>query len=263
MKSIFENKKAFITGSSRGIGRAVALELASHGCDILLHYRTNEEAVQKTLSDLEAKGVNVWLYQGDLCDEEQTQKLLNKIVEDHKTLDIYIANAASTSFKAISDLNSNNINKTMDLVVKSFILSVQKLTPLLKGRDSQVLTISGIDTIKYCPGHGLLAAAKAALEVLTKYLEVELASEKIHFKCINPGLVATDSTKFYMGEAFEDVCKQADLITPQEGFVTPEKLAKIIVSLLRPENNWMATNTVYADGGLSFMMPMFGHSNEK
>lgn len=254
----FKNKHAFITGSSRGIGRAMALALAEHGCHILLHYRKNEEEARRTLEEVKGKGVKSWLYRADLCDTEQTKSMLNEITKEHDSLDFYIANAASTSFKSLLDLNLNNVDLTFSLVIKNFIQCVQKLRPLLKGRDSQILTISGIDTVKYCPGHGLLAAAKSALETLTKYLSVELASDQIHTKCLNPGLVTTDSTRFYMGDAFEKICEGTNKLAPHGGFSTPEDLAQLALIFLRPETNWIATKTIHADGGLSFILPGFG-----
>lgn len=252
----FKQKQAFITGGSRGIGRAIALALAARGCDILLHFRKNREEADKTRADLEALGVKVWLYQADLCEEAETQKMFQKILSEHKHLDFFVANAASTAFKGLMDLTSTNIDKTFALVVKHFLVGVQKLKPLLAGHDGRIVTISGIDTVKYCPGHGLLAAAKSALETLSKYLSVELAGEKIHVKCLNPGLVATDSTRFYLGDNFDAICTSANQIAPQGGFALPEKIAEMVLFLLSPESDWMAAQTVYADGGLSFMLPV-------
>jgi len=255
MNDYFKGKKAFITGSSRGLGRETALALAKQGCDLLLHYRKDQEAAQKTLEEVKQLGVQGWLYQGDLCDLEQTQNFLKTLKEEHDSLDFYIANAASTSFKAISDLNPGNVSKTFNLVVQSFIATVQELIPLLRGRSSHIMAISGIDTVQYCPGHGLLAAAKSSLETLCKYLSVELAGEKIHVKAFNPGLIATDSTRFYMGEAFDAICKQANQVAPWGGFKEPQEVADVILYLLQPESHWMATQTLHADGGLSFMLP--------
>lgn len=254
---IFKGKKAFITGSSRGIGRAIAVELARLGADILIHFNKNEDAAQSVQNELQDLGVKTWLYQANFCETEQTEALLTRVTKEHDHLDIFVANAASTAFKPIADLNVANIAKTMNLVIASFVLCVQKLKPLMAGRDAQILTISGIDTTNFCPGHGLLAAAKAALETLTKYLAVELSPDKIHAKCLNPGLVASDSTKFYLGGAFQEICDAANQIAPQKGFATPEEVAKLASLLLRPEMDWIATQTVYANGGLNFMLPGF------
>jgi enoyl-[acyl-carrier protein] reductase III len=253
----FLGKKAFITGSGRGIGRSIALALAQRGCDIIVHYRRDRAAAEEVINRVKDMGRQSWLYQADLCDITQTEKMLTQIVAEHKTLDVYVANAASTAFKNLVDLTPENIDKTFHLVVSGFILAVQKLRPALSGRDAQILTISGIDTVKYCPGHGLLAAAKSSLETLTKYLAVELASDKIHTKCFNPGLVASDSTRFYMGEAFDDVCKSANQIAPHDGFASTDQIAAIALQLLQPAMNWMTGNTFHADGGLGFMLPVF------
>lgn len=258
MQVVFKGKKAFITGSSRGIGRAIALALARLGCDILLHYRRDRAAADETLQAVKQLGVNAWLYQADLCDAVANEEMLEKIAAEHKTLDIYVANAASTVFKPLIDLTPAHCDKTFQLVVKSFVATVKRLRPLMANREARILTIAGIDTVKFCPGHGLLAAAKAALETLTHYFAVELAADGIRAKCLNPGLVASDSTRFYMGEAFEEVCRSANAVAPQGGFAKPEEVAKIALTLLHPDTDWLCGKTVYADGGLSFILPGMG-----
>jgi enoyl-[acyl-carrier protein] reductase III len=256
-RDFFQNKKAFITGSGRGIGRAIALELAKSGTDILLHYRKDKAAVLEVQNEIQKLGRTAWVYQGDLCDLNQTTKLLDHITAEHKTLDFYIANAASTSFKSLTDLTTSNIEKTLTLVVTSFLLSVQKLKPLLANRDAKILTISGIDTRRFCPGHGLLAAAKSALETLTKYLAVELSADGIRTRCLNPGLVASDSTKFYLGSAFDEICQKANDTAPVKGFASPDDIAKLARLFLSPETDFIACHTLSADGGLGFMLPSF------
>src|SRR3989338_7332150 len=98
----FKDKVAFITGSSRGIGKATALKLAKQGCHIILHYNKNKEAALNTKTEIETLDVKTWLYQADLCDTLQTEKLLENICTEHKHLDIFIVNAASTAFKSLA-----------------------------------------------------------------------------------------------------------------------------------------------------------------
>lgn len=252
----FAGKTALITGSGRGIGRAIALELAGKGCDILLHYRKDREAVDSAKAEIEKRGRRAWIYQADLCETGETLKMLELISSEHRALDFYVANAASTAFKTLTELSEANVLKTMNLVVVSFLLSVQKLKPLMKGR-GRILTISGIDTRRFCPGHGLLAAAKSALETLTKYLAVELSADGIRARCLNPGLVASDSTRYYLGSAFDDICRKADQTAPVRGFAEPEEVAKLARFLLSPEADFIAAHTVDADGGIGFMLPAF------
>lgn len=254
----FAGKSAFVTGSGRGIGRAIALELARAGCDIMLHYRKDRAAAESAKMEIERLGRRAWIYQADLCEPGETAAMLDLIASEHRSLDFYVANAASTAFKPLVELSAANVAKTMNLVVTSFLLCVQKLKPLMAGRNGRLLTISGIDTRRFCPGHGLLAAAKSALETLTKYLAVELSADGIRARCLNPGLVASDSTRYYLGGAFDDVCRKANQIAPVRGFAEPEEIAKLARFLLSPEADFIAAHTVDADGGIGFMLPAFG-----
>lgn len=251
---IFQSKSALVTGASRGIGKAIALELADQGANILLHYRKNEEAAQAVKKEIEQKGCQVWLYQSDLTNENERQSLCEKILSEHQSLDIFIANAAATAFKPLIDLEAHHITKTLDLVITSFILLTKKLHPILKNRESHIVTISGIDTVKIFPGHGLLAAAKSALETLTKYFAVELADDKIHVKGFNPGFVDTDSTRFYLGSSFDELTKKIADLAPQKGVGSVEDVAKIVRWLCQTESDWMTGQTLHADGGLSLKL---------
>ena len=165
----FLDKKALITGASRGIGRAIAIKLAQEGADILLHYRKNSEAAVATKQEIERLGRKAWLYAADLASAIDAEKMLLAVKKDHLSLDIFVANAASTAFKPLTQLDGHHIEKTLRLVITSFILTVKSLAPLLQNRNASIVTISGIDTVKIFPGHGLLACAKGALEILTKY----------------------------------------------------------------------------------------------
>ncbi|HEX5035459.1 MAG TPA: SDR family NAD(P)-dependent oxidoreductase, partial [bacterium] len=186
-------KSALITGASRGIGRALALKLASLGCNILIHYRRNAAEVGSLEKELREKhGVKAWKYAADLSDLEQVHRFLDQIKAEHRQVDIFVANAAATAFKPLADIREHHVAKTMNITVTTFILTMNALKPLMPP-GSKVVTVSGIDTKKYCANHGLLAAAKAALETLTRYYAIENASEKIFVHGVNPGLVDTDS----------------------------------------------------------------------
>jgi len=250
----FQNKTALITGASRGIGKAISLELADKGADILVHFRKNESAALEVKSEIEKKGRKAWLYQADLTSENERSALCEKILSEHKSLDIFIANAAATAFKPLVELEAHHITKTMDLVITSFILLTKNLRAIMKGREAHIVTISGIDTVKMFHGHGLLAAAKSALETLTKYFAVELADDKIHVKGFNPGFVDTDSTRFYLGPMFDELTKKIADLAPQKGVGTPEDVAKIVRWLCQPESDWMTGQTIHADGGLGLKL---------
>ncbi len=251
-----KNKTALITGASRGIGRAIALKLASQGCNILVHYRQNHEEAEALEKELLALGVQVAKYAADLSDLESTKKFLAEVSGKHRQIDFYVANAAATAFKPLADIREHHIAKTMNITIASFILAVNALKPLMPP-GSKVITISGIDTKKYCVNHGLLAAAKAGLEMLTRYYAVELGGEKIFFHGVNPGIVDTDSMKFYFGDAYQDAKNQISSMIPAGELMPPKDVAEIVAFLCTRAADWMNGETLYADGGLGFMMPVF------
>jgi len=254
--STFKNKTAFITGSSRGIGRACALKLASQGANIILHYRKNLEEAQKVEEELLKFGVKVFKYGADLSDLEQMKRLQAEIVKNHSQLDIFVANAAATAFKPLLDIREHHIQKTLNITVTNFILSVAAFKPLFKP-GSKIITISGIDTQKYCLNHGLLAAAKSALETLTRYYAQELAEDKIYVHGVNPGIVDTDSMKIYFGSAYEVAKVEMEKMIPQGHLMTCEEVAEIVAFLCSAAADYFTGETLVADGGLGFKMPIF------
>lgn len=259
MTKPLQGKTALITGSSRGIGRAMALKFGSLGADIILHYRSNvaeAEAVEKELSQYSIK---VAKYGADLSDLESVKRWLEEIKLLHEKIDIYVANAAATAFKPMEEIREHHIAKTMNITVTSFILALNTLKPRIP-RGGKILTISGIDTKKYCVNHGLLAAAKAALEMLTRYYAMEWQSNGIMVHGLNPGIVDTDSMRIYFGEAYEQVRDDLSKMIPMGKLMPPEDVAEIAAFLLTPAADWLNGETIYADGGLGFMMPAFSNT---
>jgi len=252
-----KDKLAFITGASRGIGREVALHLAQQGASILLHYRKNaEEALSLEKEILQKYPVKVWKYAADLSDLNQVQTLQEQIKKDHSRLDILIWNAAATAFKPLQEMQAHHIQKTFNITVSSFVLTLNAFKPLLP-KGSKVITVSGIDTLKYCKNHGLLAAAKSALETLTRYYAAEWRDDQIYVQGINPGLVDTDSIKFYWGNEYEKKKKELIHLVPPQGLMPPSEVAQLILFLLTPAAHWMNGQTMVAEGGASFHMPVY------
>jgi enoyl-[acyl-carrier protein] reductase III len=256
LDKFLKDKTALITGSSRGIGRAIALKLASLGSNIILHYRKNVEEAEAIENELKGLGVKVAKYSADLSDLEQVKIFLSKVVQNHPQIDIFVANAAATAFKPLLEIREHHIQKTLNITITTFILAMAAFKPKMSA-GSKVITISGIDTKKYCVNHGLLAAAKAALEMLTRYYATELASDKIFVHGVNPGIVDTDSMKLYFGEAYEMAKKEIGKMVPTGTLMPPEAVAEVVAFLCSSAADWMSGETIYADGGLGFMMPVF------
>ncbi|HCU25515.1 MAG TPA: dehydrogenase [Deltaproteobacteria bacterium] len=260
MTKPFHGKTALITGASRGIGRAVALKLAAQGADILIHYRKNHEEAEALEVELQKNhGVKSFKFAADLSELSEVQGMLEKIKERCREINIFVANAAATAFKPLAEIREHHIAKTMNITVTSFILAMNALKPLMPP-ESKVISVSGIDTRKYCVNHGLLAAAKSALETLTRYYAIENAAEKIFVHGVNPGLVDTDSLKVYFGSAYEESKAALIRLSPLQKMLSSEDVAEIISFLCSPAADWLNGETINASGGADFLMPVYSGS---
>ncbi|KAB2838699.1 SDR family oxidoreductase [bacterium] len=252
-----KGKTALITGASRGIGRAVALKLASLGADIAIHYRKNLEEAEALEVELgRSFGVRCTKFAADLSDLGEIHRFLGEVKTAHPRIDIYVANAAATAFKPLEAIREHHIAKTMNITVTAFILAMNAFKPLMRS-GSKVITVSGVDTKKYCTNHGLLAAAKSALETLTRYYSVEWAADGIFVHGVNPGLVDTDSLKVYFGSSYEEAKAGLASLVPMKKLMPTEDVAELVAFLCSPAADWMNGETLYADGGVGFMMPVY------
>jgi enoyl-[acyl-carrier protein] reductase III len=244
---------ALVTGSSRGIGRATTLLFAGRGHDVVVHYRREGEAAEATAKEAREAGADALVVQGDLSDGDVPGRILAETAERFGRLDVLVANAASTAFKPLLDVGAKHLDLTMRTVVQSFLLLAQGAVPLMSGRPGAIVAVSGFDSLRVVPNHGLLGAAKAALEQLVRYLAVELAPSDIAVNSVLPGFVATDSARLWADkshpggwEAFE--AEQA--VTPGV-IVAPEQIAEIIAFLCSPAGRCIRGHNLIADAGVT------------
>ena len=259
---LFQGKKALITGGTKGLGLVTARLLALEGSDVILAYRSDEASAQQAARSIESLGVRCNLIQSDLSAEGSTDKLFDQVEQISPKLDFYIHNAAATAFKPLVEMEAHHIDKTLNITIKSFILGMKRVAPLMKDGGA-VVTVSGMDTLRAAHGHGLLAAAKSGLETLTAYYAHELGAKNIRVNCVNPGFFETESTKKYLGPAFPYVSAQFAKSVPVKSASPIEDIANVIVFLCSDKSKWMVGQTLYPDGGFQFAMPPMVPSQKK
>lgn len=245
---------ALITGSSRGIGAATAVLLAERGHDIVVHYRRDEAAAEATASAVRAQGREALVLRAELADEAQVRAMVAEAVGHFGGLDVVIANAASSAFKPLGALGRHHITATFDTIVGSFLALVQAAEPHVHA-GGRIITVSGFDTVAVIPNHGLLAAAKAALEMLTRYWAVDLAARAITVNSVVPGYVDTASARLYAETSVPGGWEAAERLwsaqTPMGRVATAEELARVIGLLCSPDAGWITGQLLIADGGLT------------
>ena len=251
----FGGKVALVTGSSRGIGRAIALRLARDGADVVVHYRQRTAAAEETAAAIAACGRRTLVVQADLGDAEAARQMFDEVRDAFGGLDFFVANAAATAFKPLMEMRRHHLEKTFAITLMSFVAASQCAAKLMHGRQGRIVTVSGIDAHRYIPLHGALAAAKGALEVLTTYLACELAADGIVVNGVNPGFVDTDSARAFGDEVYRVLEKNIVTYTPRKRVGTPQDIANVVAFLCSDDASWLCGQTLTVDGGLSLTSP--------
>jgi enoyl-[acyl-carrier protein] reductase III len=252
---LFPGKKVLITGGSKGLGLVTARMFAKEGSDLFLAYRSDEASAKKAADAITKDfGVKCSLIQTDLSMEGGSDHLFDQVQKHTPNLDIYIHNAAATAFKSLNELESHHIDKTLNITIKSFILGMKRVTPMMKDGGA-VVTVSGMDTLRAVPRHALLGAAKSALQTLTAYYAHELGPNKIRVNSVNPGFFETESTRKYLGPTFDLVSSGFEKSVPVQSESPIEDIANVILFLCSDKSKWLVGQTLYPDGGFQFAMP--------
>lgn len=188
----------------------------------------------------------------DLVDEDSVRLVFEELGEER--LDYLVANAAATALKPLLALKMHQIDKTFAISVRHFILMVQLAFPMLEKNGGRVIAVSGADTVGYIPTHGLLAAAKASMETLVRYLAAELGPTGVTTVGVLPGYIDTDSIRMMTGPLYETM-KEVEVEThPLREAASPDVVAEAIALLCLPEARWLNGQVVQNDGGGLYAM---------
>jgi enoyl-[acyl-carrier protein] reductase III len=240
---------ALVTGASRGLGAATARRLAAMGAEVVLTYRKQQEEAEAVAASIAEAGGVAHVRHLDAGDIQSVDALF----DDLDALDVLVANAAATSLKPLLEQAPHNVERTFAISVTGFLHAVQRAVPLMESRGGgRIVAVSGIDTVSWAPAHGLLAAAKAAMEALVRYLNIELGERNITVVGVNPDAFFGDGLKLMLGDYYDVMLGLMRRVHPLREAATPEDIAEVVALLCTDAARWMSGNTVMADGAASF-----------
>ena len=253
-------KHALITGSSRGIGRGIAINLAASGVKVAIHYYQNEAAANDTLAQVRKRGGDGVVVQADVSRPEQIMQMFRKVQAAFGKLDIFVSNArpeVPTFFQPPMDITLEQWDTALDSQAKAFLVGVREASSLM-GTGGRILAITygeGSRTGGLQPWVGM-GSAKAALQSLVRYFAVTLAKRGITVNAISPGWTE-DSVLNTLPQQAQDLIRNwhARGWTPMGRLGTPEDVANVVTLFCSEQADWITGQVIYADGGASLMNP--------
>jgi enoyl-[acyl-carrier protein] reductase III len=255
-----KGKFALITGSSRGIGRGIALKLAEQGAHIAVHYFQNERAAKDTLAKIRELGSDGILLQADISKMDDVKRLFKEVKSQFSALHIFVSNArteAPTFYQPPMEITLDKWDVAMDSQAKAFLVGAREAAPLMSmgGR---------IIAITYAPGgrYGswqpwvAMGAAKTALDVLCRYFAVALAPRGITVNSISPGWTE-DSVLNSLPDPVQKMIRDWNQAgwTPMRRLGTPADIGNAVRLLCSDDANWITGQVIDVDGGASLMNP--------
>jgi enoyl-[acyl-carrier protein] reductase III len=247
----FFNKIALVTGSGRGIGKAIALHFARNGADVIVNFFRNRAPAEQTAREIESLGRRALPVKADVGEIEGIEKLFAEAEREFGGLDIFVHNAASGYNRPALEQKPKGWDWTMNINARALLFAAQKAAPLMEKRGGgSIVSLTSGGSNRVLPDYVVVGASKAALESLTRYLAVELAPKNIAVNAVSPGLVLTDAIQH-----FDIVNKEAGVIekavanTPAGRIVTPEEVAGVVGFLCTPAASMIRGQVIVVDGG--------------
>jgi 3-oxoacyl-[acyl-carrier protein] reductase len=244
-----KGKIAVVTGASKGIGAAIAEQLAAEGASVVVNYASSKagaDAVVQRITRKEGKAIAV---QADVTKLEDIQRLFADTKRAFGPLDVLINNAGIYEFGALEAITAEHFHKQYDLNVLGLLLTTQEAVKHFGPAGGSVVNISSVAATLAPPTASAYSGTKAAVNAITRSLAQELGPRKIRVNAINPGMVETEGVHA-AGIAESDFRKQVEAQTPLGRIGQPQDIAPAAVFLASPESAWITGETLYISGGL-------------
>jgi enoyl-[acyl-carrier protein] reductase III len=245
----FAGKRALVTGGSRGIGRAIALRLASLGADAAVSYVKNEEAARETTGAIERLGRRSVAIKADVSEPKEVKALFAAAKATFGGLDLFVSNAVSGVLGPATRIGKFGWDLALNTNARAFLVGAQEAAKLFPESGGKIVAVSSIGSFTCLPGYAAVGASKAALETLVRYFAKELAPRGINVNAVSGGPVDTEALDYFPEK--ERILEEWKARTPARRIATPEEIAAVAVFLLSDDASWIQGQTIVVDGGLT------------
>lgn len=243
-------RTAFVTGASRGIGRAIALALADRGYSVAVGFFCNRTAAAETCAEVEGRGVKAMPVKVHVGDLDSLGRAFDAVGETFGTLDTFVSNAASGVLRPLLDADPRGWAWTMDVNARALLFGAERTARLMNGGGS-IVALTSAGSSRVLPGYGVVGASKAAVESLVRYLAVELAPAGIRVNAVSPGVVDTGALRHFPDR--EGLLADARERTPAGRLVRPEDAAAAVAFLCSEAAEMIRGEVLVVDGGAGLL----------
>ncbi|MHC5252952.1 enoyl-[acyl-carrier-protein] reductase FabL [Listeria kieliensis] len=247
------NKVALVTGSSRGLGREIALKLAAEGYDIAVNFARSRKKGEEVKLEIEQMGRRCELFRANIGDVEKMRAMFAEIKEKFGRLDLFVSNAASGVLKPLMELQETHWDWTMNINAKALLFASQEAAKLMQETGGgKIIGLSSIGAIRYLENYTTVGVSKAAVESLTRYLAVELAPLGIAVNTVSGGLIETEALDHFPNK--EELIQDAIDKTPAGRMVQLNDLVNTVLFLASEQADMIRGQTIIVDGGRTLLV---------
>ena len=245
--SKLQGKVALVTGASKGIGAAIAKELASQGAAVAVNYSGSKEAAEKVVADIKQAGGKAIVVQANVADPDSIGPLINTVVKAFGPIDILVNNAGIYEFGPLEAITPDHFHKQFNLNVLGLLLVTQAAVAQFNTKGGSIINIGSV-VAAGAPQAAVYSATKGAVDTISASLAQELGSKNIRVNSLNPGMIETEGTHVagFIGSDFQ---KQAESRTPFGRIGQPKDIATAAALLASDDSVWINGQAIQAAGG--------------